>query len=158
MATSVGTDKFLTRNKVEMFCHMTTTNATEQSVKAGTTTATWKDMRDYDGFAVIAMQAVKGGNGMIELSIYAASDASGTDAIEIKTSGVVACDAIGDYVMLECSAEEVRALGEAQTTPTNLRYVTAYVDCHHNDDEVSVTYIRYGAKHAYDGLSADYIS
>lgn len=156
MASLVATEKLFSCCKIESFIHMTTTNATEQSVKAGDTTTTWKDLRDYDGFAVIAVQGVKGGNGMIELSIYAADDTSATNAIEVKTTGVIAADAIGDYAVLECTAEEIRQLSSANGY--SLRYVTAYIDCHHNDDEVAVTYIRYGAKRAYTGLTATTIS
>jgi hypothetical protein len=152
MASAVATDKFATTNCVEMFYHAPADAATEQSVKAGATTATWKDLRDYDGFAVGALTALKVGNGMIELSIYAADDTSGTNAIEVKTSGAVAADAIGDWVFLECSAEEIRQL--ASVAGTTLRYVVGYVDCHHNDDEVAVVYIRHGAKHPQDTLTA----
>jgi hypothetical protein len=156
MASAAATQKFFANNKVEMFHHAPAAAATEQSVKAGATTTTWKDLRDYDGFAVLAMLGLKTGNGLIELSIYAAEDDSGTNATEIKTSGVVAADAVGDYVMLECSAEEIAQLGRA--AGYDLRYVAGYVDCHHDDDEVEVTYIRFGCKAPHLDLSDDYIS
>lgn len=156
MASSVATDKFACNNKVEMFHHAPADAATEQSVKQGATTTTWKDLRDYDGFFVMAMTGLLVGNGMIELSIYAAEDASGTNATEIKTTGAVAADAVGDYVYVECSAEEIAHVGEA--AGYDLRYVAGYIDCHHNDDEIEVVYIRTGAKRAADGLTAAYIS
>jgi len=156
MASSVSTDKLACNAKIEMFKHDPAAAATEQSVKQGATTTTWKDMRDYTGFLVMAMTAVKTGNGVVELSIYAAEDDSGSNATEIKTSGVVAADADGDYVYVECSAEEIAHVGEA--AGYNLRYVAGYVDCHHDDDITAVVYIRYGAKAAADGLTANYIS
>jgi hypothetical protein len=156
MVTALATEKFFANNCMESFIHMTTTNATEQSVKAGTTATTWRAMRDYEGFAVIAVQSVLGGSGMIELSIYAATDASASNATEIKTTGVVACDAIGDYTVLEVSAEEIAQLGAA--AGYNFTHVTAYIDCQHNDDEVAVTYVRYGAKRPVTGLTAETIS
>ena len=156
MASSVSTVKFFAHNCVEMFTHMPADGATEQSVKKGTTTTTWRALRDYEGFAVGACQAVKGGNGMVELSIYAAESSAGANATEIKTTGVIAADAIGDYALLECSAEEInqigRPLGYAFT------HVAGYVDSHHNDDEQGVVYIRFGAKNAAAGLSATTIS
>lgn len=156
MASAVSTDKLFTNACIEMFTHMPADAATEQSVKAGTTTTTWRDLRDYEGFAVGACQAVKGGNGMIELSIYAAEDSSGTNATEVKTTGVIAADAIGDYALLECTAEEIAQLGAENGY--DLRYVAGYIDSHHNDDEQGVVYIRWGAKRPADGLSATTIS
>lgn len=156
MASSVSTDRFACNAAVEMFYHAPADAATEQSVKAGASTTTWKDLRDYEGFMVVAMTALKVGNGMIELSIYAADDTSGTNATEIKTTGVIAADAIGDYAVLECTAEEIAHLSAA--SGYSLRYVAGYVDCHHNDDEVAVTYIRWGAKRAADGLTATTIA
>jgi len=156
MATAVSTEKLFANCKIESFIHMTTSNATEQSVKAGATDTTWKDLRDYEGFAVVAVQGVLGGTGLIKLSIYAATDDAASDALEIKTSGALLCNAIGDYAVLEVSAEDVMQIGRAAGLA--FRYVTAYIDCQHDDDEVAVTYIRYGAKNAYTGLTATYIS
>ena len=151
MASSQSSVKFFANNCVELFTHMPADGATEQSVKAGTTTACWRDMRDYEGFAVGACQAVKGGNGMIELSIYAAESDSGANATEIKTTGVIAADAIGDYALLECTAEEIAQIGRAAGYA--FTHVAGYIDSHHNDDEQGVVYIRYGAKRPAASLS-----
>lgn len=156
MVTQLATEKLFANAKIEMFYHAPAAATTEQSVKAGATTTTWKAMRDYEGFAAIAMTALLAGNGMIELSIYAAEDASATNATEIKTTGVIAADAVGDYTCLEVSAEEINHIGEA--LGYDFTHVTAYVDCHHNDDEVAVTYIRYGAKFPQTGLTAETIA
>jgi len=156
MVTQLATEKLFANAKIEMFYHAPAAAATEQSVKAGATTATWKAMRDYEGFAVIAMTALLGGSGMIELSIYAATDAAASDATEIKTTGVIAADAVGDFSCLEVSAEEVNHMGEA--LGYKFTHVTAYVDCQHNDDEIAVAYIRHGAKFPQAGLTAETIS
>jgi len=156
MVTAVATEKLFANACCEMFYHDPADASVEASVKAGASATTWKAMRDFDGFAVLAMTAVKGGNGLIELSIYAAEDDAATNATEIKTTGTVACDAVGDYVVLEVSAEEVNAIGEA--AGYNFTHVTAYVDCHNAGDTVAVTYIRYGAKRAYTGMTANTIS
>jgi len=152
MASSVSTDLMACRQKIEMYHHAPADAATEQSVKSGASTTTWSDMRDYARFGVGAMSTVLTGNGLIELSIYAAEDDSGTNATEIKTSGTIAADAAGDWAFEECTAEEIAHIGEENSY--DLRYVAAYVDCHHNDDEVSVVYIRDGAKRAADALTA----
>jgi len=156
MVTAVATEKLFANACIESFIHMPAAGATEQSVKAGATATTWRAMRDYEGFAVIAVQGVLGGSGMIELSIYAATDDSASDATEIKTTGVIACDAIGDYAVLEVSAEEIEQLGIA--AGYKFTHVTAYIDSQHNDDEQGVTYIRYGCKRPHTGLTATTIS
>ncbi len=65
-------------------------------------------------------------------------------------------DAIGDYVVLEVSAEDIQQIGKV--AGYDFTHVTAYIECHHNDDEVAVTYIRHGAKHRTSGLTATTIS
>ena len=156
MVTAVATEKFFANNCVESFIHMPAGAQTEQSVKAGDTTTTWKAMRDYEGFAVIAVQGVLGGAGMTELSIYAATSSAAANATEIKTTGVVACDAIGDYTVLEVSMEEIQQIGIA--AGYDFTHVTAYIDCDNAADEVAVTYIRYGCKRPTSGLTAETIS
>ena len=156
MVTAVATEKLFANAMIESFIHMPADASSDQSVKAGATTTTWRAMRDYEGFAVIAVQGVLGGNGMIELSIYAATDASASNATEIKTTGVIACDAIGDFAVLEVSAEDIQQIGKV--AGYNFTHVVAYIDSHHADDEQGVTYIRHGAKHRVSGLTATTIS
>ena len=156
MVTAVATEKLFANQKIESFIHMPADAATEQSVKAGATATTWKAMRDYEGFAVIAVQGVLGGTGMIELSIYAAEDASATNATEIKTTGAILANAIGDYAVLEVSAEDIQQIGKA--AGYDFTHVVAYIDSQHNDDEQGVTYIRHGCKHCQTGLTATTIS
>ena len=156
MVTAISTEKLFANASIESFVHMPADAATEQSIKAGTVTTTWRELKDYDGFAVIAVQGVLGGSGMTKLSIYAAEDSAGTNATEIKTTGTIAADAIGDYAVLEVSAIEVEQLGVA--AGYSFTHVVAYIDSQHNDDEQGVTYIRYDAKRPHTGLTATTIS
>lgn len=153
MASAVATDNLFCKQKMEMFYHAPADAATEQSAKAGDTTEKWFPLRDYAGFAVMAMTALKTGNGMIELSIYAAEDDSGTYATEIKTSGAIAADTVGNYAVLEASVAEIVQIGKA--AGYNFTHATAYIDCHHNDDEVAVVQIGYGPRFPQDGLTAN---
>ncbi len=158
MTTAVATEKLFANAMIESFIHMPADAATEQSVKAGATDTTWRSMRDYTGFAVIAVQGVLGGTGMIELSIYGAVDSAGTSAVEIKTTGAIVANAIGDYAVLEVSAEDIKQVGLDESTPLVFTHVVAYIDSQHNDDEQGVTYIRHGAKHRTSGLTSTTIS
>jgi hypothetical protein len=151
MASAVATDRLSVRRKMLMFYHAPADAATEQSVKAGDTVLTWQAFKGYGSFQVAAMTALLGGNGMIELSIYAAESAAGANATEIKTSGVIAADAVGDWAMQECTAEEVNHVGKA--AGYDFTHIVAYVDCHHNNDEVAVVYILDEPQFKYDGLT-----
>ena len=151
MASSVATDRLACRRKMLMYYHKPADAATEQSVKAGTTTATWTAMKGYGSFQAAAMTALLTGTGLTELSIYAAEDSSGTNATEIKTSGAIAADAIGDWAMQECTAEELQQIGKP--LGYDFTHVCAYVDCNHNDDEVAVVYVLDDPMFKYDALT-----
>lgn len=151
MASSVSTDRLACRRKILMYHHAPADAATEQSVKAGATTTTWQAFKDYGSFQVCAMTGLLVGSGMVELSIYAATSSAGANATEIKTSGVIAADAVGDWAMQECTAEEINQVGKA--AGYNFTHVVAYVDCNNNDDEVEVVYILDEPRFKYDALT-----
>ena len=105
----------------------------------GGTTDRYVDMRDYEHFACAAVATIFGGaSGITKLEIIAASDTAGTDLAVIKDSGTVDADAIGDWLMEECSAEEVAQL--ASDNGTNLRYVAGRVTCSNSGDEAAIMY------------------
>lgn len=120
------------------------------------TTATdiaWVDMRDFGRFLCSFFRTV--GTSALTLTILAnsESDGSGTD-VELKSKTFTAGqpNALGDYVFLECTAQEMAAAG------TDLRYITANCTVATGTDEGVVTYIRSDPRFAYEDLSADVIS
>jgi hypothetical protein len=122
------------------------------------TTATeieWVDMRDFENFACSFFRTV--GTGTLAMTIIAnsASDGGGTD-VTIKANPALSPDALGDYIFLECTAEEIAHLADAAGVAA--RYVTAVCTFGTAGDEGVVTYVRGGAKRAYDGLSANSIA
>jgi len=156
VASQLGLEKFFANAKVEMFDHDPDgTSAAVVTPDAGTTER-YVDLRDYKGFAVAAMSSTLTGNGVTLLEIVAADDTSGTNVTVIKSSGTVAADAVGDYVVEECSAEEIAHLSEA--SGYDLRYVAARITVANAADEAVVAYIRLGAKFPQTGLTADTIS
>lgn len=138
----------------------------QQAIAAGRATGTagtvlcpttFLDLRDFDSFAVIAMLAAKTGNGITKLEIVAAEDSAGSSNLTvIKDSGTVAADALGDYVVQECTAAEIAQLGRASGYA--LRYVAARVTLHNAADVAAVTMIRGDAKVQYKDMTANYIS
>lgn len=142
---------FLSRNKVTMYDH-------DPADSTVATDVAWVDMRDFTNFVAIAFASALTGTGVIAFKILGNSqaDGSGTDVV-IKTHALgSAPDAVGDYVMLECTAEEIAA---ASTTASGkLRYVSANLDCNNAADENVVVYIRSGARFPTKDLSADTVA
>jgi len=119
----------------------------------GGTTQRWVDMALYEHFAVAALATIFGGaSGITLLEIVAATDTSGTSIAQIVTSGAIDADAIGDWAMVECNAEQVRAV--AVTNSTELRYVAARITCSDVGDEAVVAYIATSPKQAAADLTA----
>lgn len=156
MASAQSSQCFLARHFVRSYDHDPgSTSAVITSPDGGTTIRTL-DMSLYGRFIASAMTSVLGGNGITKLEIIAAATATMASAEVIKDSGTVAVDAVGDNVVLECSAEEVAQIGAA--AGKELRYVAARVTCHHAGDEAVVTYIGAEPRFAYKDLTANYIS
>lgn len=150
MASSVSTDKLFTTHAIASY------DFDPDSTAA--TDVAWVDLRDYSNFAVIVMSSALTGNGPAAFKILANpnSDGSGTD-VEVKAHAVGSKpDAVGDYLVLECTAEEIAEL--ASDNSSALRYVSANIAMANAADEAVVTYIRTGARFQHDALTADYIS
>lgn len=139
MASAVATQHIRSCLKVQHWDHDPgSTNAILASPDGGTTIR-YVDMRDFTHLAVTLFTTVLGGNGPTKLEIVASETTAFSAVTVIKDSGTIAADAFGDWVMQECSAEEIAHLGEA--AGLNLRYVAARITCHHSGDEAIVTYI-----------------
>lgn len=150
MASSVSTDKLFTTHAIASY------DFDPDSTAA--TDVAWVDLRDYSNFAVVAMTSATTGNGPVAFKILANSDSAGggTD-VEVKAHAVASApDAVGDYLVLECTAEEIAEL--ASDNSSALRYVSANIAMKNAADEAVVTYIRTGARFQHDGMTADYIS
>lgn len=93
------------------------------------------------------------GNGVIAFSIYAATDAAGTNGTAVVTHGVASApDAEGDSLNLECNVEQIREVLAAAT------HVGVWLDCANNDDETAVVFVRDDPFYPHAGLTADYVS
>lgn len=157
MASAVTTAKFSANAAVGMYDHDPgATSAVIVSADGGTTKIS-ADMRDYEEFMVVAMSSTLTGAGITKLEIVAADDSTmATNLTVIKDSGVVAADAVGDYVVQECTAEEIAQLSAAGGY--DLRYVAGRLTCANAADEAVVTYIRTKPRFAKSGLTATTIA
>jgi hypothetical protein len=122
------------------------------------TDVAWVDMQNFHKFGALVFRSV--GTGTIQgftLLANNASDGSGTD-ITIKSHALgSAPDAVGDFIFLECTAEEI-AQEAADAGITGARYVSANIDLQTSTDECVVVYIFTDPRFAYDQLTADHIS
>jgi len=139
MASLVAEQKIKSGYKIEVWDHDPATASALVTSPDGGTTDRYMDGRDLSHFAVIVAATVFGGNGPTLVEIVAADDAAGTNITQIKTSGTIAADALGDWVIEECSMDEVSQISAA--AGLNLRYVAARITCHHSGDEALVTYL-----------------
>lgn len=150
MASPQGYDKLFTNAKIQIF------DVDADYTTAAVVTATALDMRDYASFAVVAMASALTGSGITKLEIVGGSDSGVTaDVTSIKDSGTVAADAVGDYVVLECSASELAQ--EGADAGADLRYVAVRLTNDNAGDEAVICTIA-EARYPQDGLTANTIS
>lgn len=118
----------------------------------------WVDMQNYRTFQVAFFRTVGVGN-VDGLRILANSSptGAGTDVV-VKVHALTAQpNAVGDYVFLECQAEEV--MQEANDAGvTGARYVTANIEFATATDEGVVMYELGSPRFASDHLTADVVS
>lgn len=86
--------------------------------------------------------------------IFVADDAAGvTNAVNVASHALGSNpDAVGDYIFLEVSAEQVKA---ASSTAA---YIGVKVQLNTSTDECVVYFERVMARFRYNGLTADYVS
>lgn len=149
MASVQSVAKFTANNAVTMYDH--DPNSTSATFVG------WADLRDYESFLVAAFASALTGNGVTAFSIYAAPAASDTNAQLIVSHAVgSAPDAVGDYLVLECTAEQIATV--AASSGYALRYVSAKLTLQNAADENVVVYIRSGAKFPHASLTANVVA
>lgn len=106
------------------------------------------------GINFMAIVQLASGTGLLTVKVFAATDGSGTGATEV-TAGAHAdptpADAAGDQVVVEVSAEQVKAALAGAT------HVSVEVDCDAAGDVVDVAYIM-EPRDKRNGLTADIIA
>lgn len=121
----------------------------------GGTTKRYVALANYEGFAGLVMATIATG-GPTLVDIVAATDSAGTDVTTVVSSGTVAADAVGDFVAVECSAAQVKEVGDAASKV--FTHVGVRITCANSADECAVTYIRFKPKFPQSGLTANAIS
>ncbi len=135
MASALSTLKWLANLLIQMWDHDPGATTAKLVSPDGGTTIRYLDMGLYSRFAVAAYPSVIGGGGLTKLEIVASSDAAFTAPVVVKDSGVIAADALGDWAVLECTAEEIVQLGD------DLQYVAGRLTQATATDEAAVMYL-----------------
>jgi len=144
MASAVSTHKSRANLAARTYIH----NPADATVA---TNIAWVDLSLFGLF--VALATLVSGTGILTFRILASASSDGSNAVEVKAHATpTVADAAGDQLVLECSSQELAALG------TDLRYVSVEMDCDHADDIVAVTYIRDAPRFAYADLTADVIA
>lgn len=109
----------------------------------------WVDMSGYDELTVVAIRTIGTGDvDGFDILSNPASDGSGTD-VEVKAHAIgTQPDAISDFVVLSCRADEL----------SGNRYVSASMELAVSTDEFQVVYIRSKPRRAVRDLTADTIA
>lgn len=137
MASAIDSMKLASKMSLRLYDH--DPNATSATLCTGAGTNGYVDMRDFGTFGVAAISSALTGAGLTKLEIVAADDTSGTNITVIKDSGIVAADAVGDQVFVECTAAEISQLSGAGGF--SLRYVGARLTVANAADECVVAYL-----------------
>lgn len=143
MTSSIATNKSRSNLKVRTYIHNPATATTAEVVA-------WVDMALFGAF--MAQVGFVSGTGVLTFRILASASSDGSNPVEVKAHAApTAADAEDDNLSLECTSEELAALGE------DLRYVGVEMDMDHADDICAVTYIRSLPRFAHQGLTGDQI-
>lgn len=139
MASAVATQKIRSELKVETWDHDPGATTAIVTSPDGGTTLRYVDMSVFRHFAAVALVTIPAAGALTLLEIIASEATTMASPEVIKTSGTIAADAVGDWAMEECSAEEVAAIGA--TAGKSLRYVAARLTMSNAGAEAVVTHI-----------------
>ena len=121
---------------VNAFRHDPDSTSAIVASRDGGTTKQVVDMLEYCEFLVKATVETVGGSGLTQLEIVAATDSAISSGVtQIKTT-TIAGDAVGDTAVLECTDQDLQAVGVA-----DLRYVAARLTMATASDECAVAYV-----------------
>ena len=153
MASAVATDKLACNFFIKNYDHDPGSNAVKVISADGGTTEKWFDLRDYDsiGFLAICTAGTAFSCTLMEIVASDSEDEDDSSVTIVKTSGVLALNALAKGAFLECTAEEVQHLA----TTYDLRYVTCRLTLagHANDNEGQVVVIAH-VRRPHDAVSA----
>ena len=155
MATAVTTVDLFANAAIVTFDHDPGDTTAQVTTPDGGTTKRFVAMKDYEGFAGIVMATIATG-GPTLVDIVGADDSTGTNVTTIVTSATVAADAVGDVVVVECSAAQIKEVSDAGGF--DFTHVGVRITAGNSGDECAVTYIRHRPRFPQAALTANAIA
>lgn len=155
MPSALALSKLMTELKLQMFDHDPGATTAIVTSPDGGTTKRVVDFASYTHLLVAAKPSIVAAGGLTLLEIIAADDSAMSANVTVVKTTTIAADSLNDYVVLECSAEEVAQLSAAGGFA--LRYVAARLTMATNTDEAVVVYLALPRFH-YDGQTATLIN
>lgn len=155
MASGVTTVKLFANAAMITYDHDPGATSAMITSPDGGTTKRYVAIENYEGFAGLVMATIATG-GPTLVDIVGAADSAGTSVATIVSSGTVAADAVGDFVAVECTAEQVKEVADAAGVV--FTHVGVRITCANAGDECAVTYIRHSPRYPQTGLTANAIS
>jgi hypothetical protein len=139
MASAVATQKIRSKLKITGVDHDPGGTTAILAGPDGGTTPAVVDLSTIEHFAVMAMISVLAAGAITKLEIIASATSDMASAEVIKDSGAVLADANGDWVIEECSVEEIAQIGAVAGKA--LKYVCARITMSNAGSEAVVFYI-----------------
>lgn len=157
MASAVTSQKLFGRMAAISYDHDPGATTAIITSPDGGTTKRYVAMENYELFAGLCMTSVSASSsGATLVDIVAAEDSSGTNVTTVVSSGTVAADAVGDFVAVECTAAQIKEVGDAGGF--TFTHVGVRITCSNAGDECVVTYIRANPRFPTKDLTANAIS
>ncbi len=157
MASAVTSQKIASNNAILSYDHDPGATSAQIVTPDGGTTKRLVPMALYELFGVACMTSVSASSsGATLVDIVGATDSAGTNATTIVSSGAVVADAVGDFVFVECTAAQVKEVGDA--AGYTFTHVGARITCSNSGDECVVTYFRGNPKFPQLNLTANVIA
>lgn len=155
MASAVTSQKIASNMAIKSYDH--DPGATTATDLTNGSTAVYLPIAMFEHFGVGCMTSVSASSsGPSLVDIVACTDSSGTDATTVVSSGVVDADAVGDFVWVECTAAQIKEVGDAAGKV--FTHFTAQITCSNSGDECVVTLVRGQPKFPQKDLTATSIS
>ncbi len=157
MASAVTSQKLASNMAMLSYDHDPGTTAATIVSPDGGTTKRVVPLALYEWFGVACMTSVSASSsGVTKVEIVGCTDSTGANPTVVVDSGTVAADAVGDFVFVECSAAQVKEVGDAASL--TLTHVAARITCSNSGDEAVVTYLRAFPKFPQLNLTANVIA
>ncbi len=157
MASAVTVEQIKSRMALKLFDHDPGASSAVVVSTDGGTTKNYLPMANYENFLVGVMNSVStSSSGPTLVEILAATDATGTNATAVVTSGAVTSVTLGDNIFVECNADQIREVGAA--AGYNFTHVTARITCSNSGDECVVLMGRFNPKYPVTGLTVNNIT